>query len=493
MKFNMYPSMGHIGLLVASLLTFGAPDAAVAAKKPAAPLSVSKLIPKLALEQGEQFTLAVKGEIARVATANDEVVGINAAPPSGVVLTAKGPGTVMVSIWVSGKDLPVAQYRVTVTPMLSNSKDGLGADGAQAKVEVAGTALRLSGELGSLEKHEGVITGLAATSGATVPGNKDSGGGLFSSLFGGGGETAKATIIDSTKTSFDVQVQLDVKVVEVSRNKLKSAGFYAQRFNGSASVGISSPSNLSSFVSDATQGTRTVVSSSGFVPMADAFNIFRWGANSLTVFSALENNGFAYTLAEPSLTAISGQTATFLAGGELPIPLRSGSGNDSSITVTFKQFGIRLSMTPTVLDANRMSIQLAPEVSEIDESLSITAGGLTLPGLRVRRTETTVALGDGETFVISGLVSQQTASAVDKFPFLGDIPILGAFFRSSRFSRDDRELLMIITPHLVRPFSKEAKLPALPGEEVKEYDPGYLRFLFLENGKFTSPDSGFSR
>jgi pilus assembly protein CpaC len=255
---------------------------------------------------------------------------------------------------------------------------------------------------------------------------------------------------------------------------------------------LSAPSNVSGFVDNANTG-KTLLSSSGFVPKADAFNIFLWGANSLTVFSALESNGFAYTLAEPSLTALSGQTATFLAGGELPIPLRTGSGSDSSISVTFKQFGIRLSMTPTVLDGNRLVVQLSPEVSEIDESLSITAGGLTLPGLRVRRTETTVATGDGETFVISGLVSQQTASAVDKFPILGDIPILGAFFRSNRFSRDDRELLMIVTPHLVRPFAKDAKLPALPGEEVKDYDPGYLRFLFLENGKFTQPDSGFSR
>ncbi len=491
MKFNFHPPVGPAGAITLALLALTLPEMACAApvKKSAPPAVVSKSIPKLTLEQGEQFTLAVKGDITRVATANESVVGINAALPSGVILTAKGPGIVMVSVWVSGRDLPVAQYRVTVTPMLSNSKEVLGADAAQARVEVAGTALRLSGELSSLEKHEGIVSGLAASTGGSVPGITQEGSGGAA-----GPATAKAaTLIDGTKSSFDVQVQLDVKVVEVSRTKLKSAGFYADRFSGSATLGISAPSNVSSLVTDASTGRRTIVSSAGFIPMADAFNIFRWGANSLTVFSALENNGFAYTLAEPSLTAVSGQTATFLAGGELPIPLRTGSGGDSTISVSFKQFGVRLSMTPTVLDANRMSIQLAPEVSEIDESLSITAGGLTLPGLRVRRTETTVALGDGETFVISGLVSQKTSSAIDKFPFLGDIPILGAFFRSDRFSRDDRELLMIITPHLVRPFAKDAKLPALPGEEVKDYDPGYLRFLFLENGKFSPPDSGFSR
>ena len=126
--------------------------------------------------------------------------------------------------------------------------------------------------------------------------------------------------------------------------------------------------------------------------------------------------------------------------------------------------------------------------------LAVEIGGFNIPGLRVRRTETTVALGDGETFVISGLVSQQSASAVDKFPVLGDIPILGAFFKSSRFSRSDKELLMIITPHLVRPFARNAKLPALPGEELRQYDPGYLHMLMMETGTFRQPDdSGFSR
>jgi pilus assembly protein CpaC len=443
---------------------------------------------RITMEPGEQKTWAQSGEVVRAATANEKVVGINVVPPKGIVLTAKSPGTAMVSIWEAGKSTPSTQYQVVVTFGAQTSRDALGPDQGQAHTDSVGPALRLSGELSSLERHESVAATLAAT--AKASGGSE-GGGLFGRLFGGGG--SQSTVVDSSRSAFDVQVQLDVKIVEVSRSKLKSSGFYADRTSGSAIAGISGPSNLSGLITNSA-GVNTQVSSTGFIPRTDAFNIFRWGANSLTVFSALENNGFAYVLAEPSLTAISGQTANFLAGGEIPIPFRSGSGADSSVYVVWKEFGIRLGMTPTVLDSNRITIKVAPEVSEIDSSLSITAGGLSIPGLRVRRTETTVSAGDGETFIISGLVSQQSAADVDKFPFLGDIPILGAFFKSSRFDKADKELMMIVTPHLVRPFDKNAKLPALPGEEIKDYDPGYLRFLFLETGKFTTPaDGGFSR
>jgi pilus assembly protein CpaC len=489
MSINQTPAAAVVSILATLSLAFATslPTQAWAAKSGSKRTASSRAaLPKLTLAMGDQHVFAVGGTIARVATANAGIVGINAVPPAGVVLTASGPGTAMVSVWVEGRNLPVVQYLVTVSPRLPGAKDALGSDAGQTSVEVAGAALRLSGQLSSLESHESAVSGLAASYGG--------GGGSGGSRAGGAGgsQETNANVLDNTKSNFDVQVQLDVKVVEVSRSKLKEAGFYASRISGSTQVGMGGPFSLSSALRSA-EGVRTVGTGTGFVPMTDAFNIFRWGANSLTVFSALENNGFAYTLAEPSLTAISGQTATFLAGGELPIPLRTGSGADAAITVDYKKFGIRLSMTPTVLDAQRMTIHVAPEVSDIDESLSVTAGGLSIPGMRVRRTETTVALADGETFVISGLVSQKSSSTVDKFPFLGDIPILGAFFRSNRFSRDDQEMLMIITPHLVRPFAREAKLPNLPGEELKDFDPGYLRFLFLENGKFTQPDSGFSR
>jgi pilus assembly protein CpaC len=425
----------------------------------------------ITLEEGQQKTWSQARSVARAATANDDVVGINVVPPRGIVITAKKPGSAMVSVWDEGSSEPASQFQVLVTPPAQAARLTLGSDAQQARLEADGSKLRLSGNLSSLERHAAVTAAL-----------KDP------------DEKKASTVVDSSTSNFDVQVQIDVKIVEVSREKLKSAGFYSDSSNATGTRGISGPSNFAGVKYDSGLGGNILMSSTAFVPKTDTFNIFRLGTNSLAIFSALERNGFAYTLAEPSLTALSGQTATFLAGGEIPIPFRTGTGADSTITVKFKEFGIRLGLSPTVLDQNRITLKVAPEVSEIDPSLSITAGGISLPGLRVRRTETTVAIGDGETFIISGLVSRTATSTIDKFPFLGDIPILGAFFKSSRFDREDKELLMIATPHLVRPFAKNATLPPLPGEEIRDYDPGSLRFLFIESGNYyRRTDSGFSQ
>ena len=416
------------------------------------------------LEVGQQKTWSLERPIQRAATANDEIVGINVVPPSGVILTAKKPGSAMVSIWDnSGRSTPASQFQVVVTPA------GIAGSSSGVQVSGSGTKLKLSGELRSLEQQSALESAMREA-----------------------GDKPSTNVIDTTTSGFDVQVQIDVKIVEVSRSKLMASGFYWRSGYGSRTSGVSGPNNLSGFESSQSEG-RTLLSASGFLPRTDTFNIFTWSSNALAVFSALESNGFAYTVAEPSLTALSGQTATFLAGGELPIPMRTGSGSDSSVTVKFKEFGIRLGLAPTVLDQQRIALKVAPEVSEIDPALAVEIGGFNIPGLRVRRTETTVALGDGETFVISGLVSRESIGSIDKFPFLGDIPVLGAFFKSNRIERNDKELLMIVTPRLVRPFSAKAKLPDMPGEELKRYDPGFLHMLLMERGRFDGSESGFSQ
>lgn len=440
--------------------------------------------PVITLEPGQQKTWSHGKPLRRAATGDNDVVGINVVPPGGIILTAKKPGTAMVSIWEEGRDTPSSQFQVVVNPANRVSKQALGPDAAQAQITTEGTKLRLSGALSSLERHENIVATATPTDG----------GGTSSGARSGGKDEGKDRVIDASTSNFDVQVRIDIKIVEVSRSKLKKAGFYYQRHDyrpdGSyaGSTGFSNPNNYTGVTSDA--GGFKFLSNSGMVPFTDAFNIFSISENVWATFSALEANGFAYALAEPSLTALSGQPATFLAGGEIPIPFRSGA--DGAVSIQFKEFGIRVSMTPTVLEQNRIAIRVSPEVSEVDATLSLTSGGYTVPGLRVRRTDTTVALGDGETFVISGLVSHQSNAMVDKFPFLGDIPILGAFFRSNRFDKEDKELLMIATPHLVRPFAKNAKLPALPGDNIRSYDPGFMHLFLKETGRFDPPDSGFS-
>ena len=275
------------------------------------------------------------------------------------------------------------------------------------------------------------------------------------------------------------QVQTDIRFVEVSRTKLKEAS--ASIFGTRGNFLFGSPRTLPT-IDGVVQGRLPVNN--------DQFN-FSWiGGKTMVMINALEGSGFAYTLARPSLVALSGQSASFLAGGEVPIPVPS-SGSDN-VSIEYKEFGIRLTLTPTIVGRNRISLKVAPEVSELDYSNAVEIAGTTVPALTIRRTDTSISLADGESFVISGLISTRNSSQVNKFPGLGDIPILGAFFRETNINREERELLMIVTPHLVRPLSAEAQLPTLPGEQLRNYDPNFYRMYFLEHGEFDNR-SGLSQ
>ncbi|WP_418942029.1 type II and III secretion system protein family protein [Pseudomonas putida] len=284
------------------------------------------------------------------------------------------------------------------------------------------------------------------------------------------------------------QVQADIRFVEVRRTKYKEAGARLF-FSGSNNSLIGSPGTVPG--TSVTPGAVPVTSPQ--IPLNDGvFNIV-WGGGSsrfLAAINALENSGFAYTLARPSLTVLSGLTASFLAGGEIPIPVPSAGSDNFSIE--YKEFGVRLALTPTVISRDRITLKVAPEVSELDYTNAVTIAGTSVPGLSIRRTDTSISLADGESFIISGLVGNNTRSAVDKLPGLGNLPILGAFFRQSALVREETELLMIVTPHLVQPLAANARLPELPGEGLRTYDPSWGRLFFMENGNFDG-QSGLSR
>ncbi|MCO6056568.1 type II and III secretion system protein family protein [Pseudomonas sp. MOB-449] len=297
------------------------------------------------------------------------------------------------------------------------------------------------------------------------------------------GGVASAALSESLDEPLEVdpvpsQVQTDIRFVEVSRGKLKQASTSLVR-EGSNLFLLGAPGQLSGI-------TVSIDGKSGgkFGPPDGGFNIV-WGGGSSKVLgfiNALENSGFAYTLARPSLVALSGQSASFLAGGEFPIPVPSGDGDN--ITIEYKEFGVRLTLTPTVVGRQRIALKVAPEVSELDFSSGISIAGTQVPALKVRRTDTSISLADGESFVISGLISTQNVANIDKFPGLGDLPVIGALFRSSQIDREDRELLMIVTPHLVQPLAADARLPELPGEQLRRYDPGFFDFYLNEHGNF---------
>jgi len=287
----------------------------------------------------------------------------------------------------------------------------------------------------------------------------------------GAATTALTSSVPSDDPTLPSQVQTDIRFVEVSRTKLKEATASLIGTRGNFLFG--SPGTLPPI--DGVPQPRLPVDNS-------LFN-FSWvGGKTMAIINALETSGFAYTLARPSLVALNGQSASFLAGGEIPIPVPS-SGSDS-VSIEYKEFGIRLTLTPTIIGRDRIALKVAPEVSELDFANAVNIAGTTVPALTIRRTDTSVSLGDGESFVISGLISTTNSSQVNKFPGLGDIPILGAFFKGSQIKREERELLMIVTPHLVQPLAADARLPSLPGEKLRNYDPNFYRMFFLENGNF---------
>lgn len=430
-----------------------------------APLALATFLPSpleaadsLLLHPGSQTPYTHAKPIRRAAVGDPKIVGITLTSPRSLLLTGKAIGTTTLFVWEGNNPVPAWQARVQVVPLPAH---------ADTEVEALGDGkLKLSGAMPSLDAHAAELTALAPDQ----------------------------TPVDASAAGFDSQVQIDIKVVEVSRQRMMDAGFFlGKQTAGGRARALSGPGALGG-ISTSGAGGFTLQSSSGFLPFQKAYNL-AWGSANDGLFGALsmlENDGFAYTLAEPSLSALSGQTATFLAGGEMPVPTRSGGGADSSISIEYKEFGVRLALTPTVLDEDRIYLKVSPEVSELDESMSVQTGGVAVPGLRVRRTDTSIALANGESFVLSGLVSRSTSNSVDKFPFLGDIPILGAFFRSSRFDRADKELLMIVTAHVVRPFAKGKALPPLPGDAYHNYDPNFFNFLVGAKTPL-DPSTGFSQ
>jgi pilus assembly protein CpaC len=254
-------------------------------------------------------------------------------------------------------------------------------------------------------------------------------------------------VLSRLRTATPLQVMLKVTIAEVSRSLLKNVGVNIQAGNSSFDF-----VRGRDFIDDDAQQL-----------------IYAEGTSSVTIFERLlgldtatnidlnETSGLANILAEPTLTALSGETASFLAGGEFPIPVSNGlSGN----SVEFKSYGVALAFTPVVLEDGRISMRVRPEVSEISAENSVTVNSYEVPSIITRRTETTVELGSGQSFMISGLLRNNTNNSVERTPFIGNLPIIGALFRSNGFRRNETELVIVITPYLVKPVN--ASQIALP-------------------------------
>ncbi|MGD9509899.1 MAG: type II and III secretion system protein family protein [Geminicoccaceae bacterium] len=255
------------------------------------------------------------------------------------------------------------------------------------------------------------------------------------------------TLINRMTVTAPTQVNLRVRVAEVSREVTKLFGINWE--------GVFSPGD---FLFGLATG-RAFTTAGGFplnrfadpagVGNAFAGSYSNGDVNINGIVDALEREGLVNVLAEPNLTALSGETASFLAGGEFPVPV--GQDDDNNIEIQFKQFGVSLAFTPTVLGAGRISMRVRPEVSDLSDKGAIKLDDLVIPALSTRRAETTVELGSGQSFAIGGLISNTTRNNLDKVPGLGDVPVLGPLFRSTRFQRSESELVIIVTPYLVAP------------------------------------------
>jgi len=269
------------------------------------------------------------------------------------------------------------------------------------------------------------------------------------------------------------QVMLEVRFAEVNRTvgeKLGVSGFansLGGSFRGVTGSGASARS-------DGLGGNQL-----GIDPILDQFGIFSAlfsiGDVDIEAFlNALEEQGMSKTLAEPTLVALSGEKASFLAGGEFPIPVVQGGNaggggtGGQAITVEFKSFGVSLGFTPTVLGDNLINLIVEPEVSSLDPSASVTINGLTIPGLQTRRASTTLELRDGESFVLGGLLRTEFQTNVQQLPILGSIPIIGSLFRSTQFQKGETELLIVVTPRLVKPIRPDQV--RLPTDRVADPD-----------------------
>ncbi len=352
--------------------------------------------------------------IADISTLSDRSIYVLGKAPGRTTLTILGPNGALIANIEVHVAPDVAEFRERLRQILPNE---------QIEVRTANDGIVLSGTVSSIARLDAAMQ-LAERYAPDRVSNLMSVGGTH-------------------------QVMLRVRFSEVQRS-------VAQELGASMSAGRSIG------VGNGTVRTGGSITGGGtsFGQLGFSFGI---GAVQFQVLlEALESNGLARTLSEPSLTSLSGQEAYFLAGGEFPVPV---SGENGTITVEYRPFGVELTFTPRVLDGDVINLMLNASVSSLDPSTTVTTGGVSVPTLRRRQTSTTVELRDGESFAIAGLLQDDFRGSTRQVPWLADIPILGALFRSSEYQRDQSELVIFVTAHLVSPTRGEALM--LPTDRVR--------------------------
>lgn len=403
----------------------------------------------IVLESAERFS--------EVSVANPAIADVAAFSDQTIYILGKSTGATTLTLLAEGGRL-ITNVTVRVTPDLSEFKQRLREVLPNEAIEVreANGGIILSGVVSGARKIDTAMRVAARYAGDNV-----------SNLMNVGGTQ---------------QVQLKIRFAEMQRSTSKALGFNFSALGGTNNPNLSA--NTNQFLLNGNRSA-AIVDPDGdgvadpnvFTDATGAFGIARLATNIGGLFldvvlNALETKGAVKTLAEPNLVTLSGESAEFLAGGEIPVPV---AGGDGEVTVTFRPFGISLNFTPTVIDEDVINLVLDTEVSALDAAAGSNINGIIISGFTTRRARTTVELRDGESMAIAGLLQEDFADNASQLPFLGDIPVLGTLFRSSDFQRSQSELVIIITPQLVTPTTGDQL--ALPTDRVRIPNEAEL-FLF---------------
>ncbi|WP_022682800.1 type II and III secretion system protein family protein [Sphingobium bisphenolivorans] len=391
--------------------------------------------------------LTVDRPFAKALVGNQEIADILPMTNRSLYVLGKKVGTTSLTLY-DGRNMLIAVVDVAVGPDVVTLKRQLSEliPGEQIGARMSNDAVVLTG----------TVSNAAAIDRAVQVARTYAGG--------------EDKVVNMMSVGASQQVMLEVRFSEVNRQAAKQIGLN-HSFTGNKTAG--SIGNLAAdSIIPTNNGRNPTIMLDG---LTDTFGVGTWAykLGSLNVFSALdalERKGLVKTLAEPTLVALSGETASFLAGGEFPIPVvqgnggggggGTGNGGGNGITIEFKPFGVSLGFTPTVLSDGIISLSVEPEVSSIDPSASVTINGLVIPGLLTRRAKTVVELRDGQSFAIAGLLRNDFQDTVRQLPILGSLPIIGTLFRSTGFQKQDTELVIVVTPRLVKPMrAEDVRLP----------------------------------
>lgn len=428
----------------------------------------------LSVSVGKSVLMNFTQPIQRIAVGLNEIADATVTSPTEVMVNGKTPGQTSLIIWQRGGDRQF--FNVTVRRNTYESNDRLDAIRKELRIELPGQKVTVSSENGSIFLRGNVkdlnssdrAVAIASTALAPI-GNADTTGKVSQGTAGGEGSTGKViNLLYIDVPPAEKQILLKVRFASVDRTRAKQMGINLFSLGlgntvGGTSTGQFTPPTISGSSGSGGSGSLATAGYQALFSNELNFLAFFPGLNGGADIEALQSSGLVQVLSEPNLLAANGKQASFLAGGEYPYPVVQGgaSGSGPTVTIMFKEYGVRLNFIPTITPRGSIRLQVAPEVSSLDFTNAVELSGFEVPAISSRKVKTEVELQDGESFVIGGLLDNRETETLQKIPYIGDVPVLGKFFQSMSRTKSNTELIVVVTPELVDPIPAGAPLPNL--------------------------------